>query len=136
MVLSLRFSRTFVAVNCQRLPVAMTNGAMDLQRIFSLLRRLPPWQEKVIRLRFGLGCRRAHPAAEVAEQFGVSAQVIGGWLGAGLRRLAEYGVTRNELRQAARWQEEAMTTAGSKRRKCSPSSSSAQRPSSAGPELH
>ncbi len=40
--------------------VRTTNGAMDLQNLSSLLRRLPPRQEKVIGLYFGLGCRRAH----------------------------------------------------------------------------
>jgi Sigma-70, region 4 len=110
---------------------------MDLQQISSLLRRLPPRQEKVIRLRFGLGCRRAHSAAEVAEQFGVSAQVMGGLLRAALRRLAEYGVTPSDLRQAAQWQQNqsaAIATAASGRRKCSPSRSPARHPPSGTPE--
>jgi DNA-directed RNA polymerase sigma subunit (sigma70/sigma32) len=46
-------------------------------------------QEKVLRLYFGLGCERTRTAGEMAEEFGVSAQVIGGILGAGQRRLGD-----------------------------------------------
>ena len=60
---------------------------MDLQRISGLLRKLSPRQEKVIRRLFGLGCQRPHSAREVAQEFGVSAQVIAGLLGAAQRRL-------------------------------------------------
>jgi DNA-directed RNA polymerase sigma subunit (sigma70/sigma32) len=75
---------------------------MDLQRISGLLRKLSPRQEKVIRLYFGLGCRQSHSAREVAHEFGVSAQVIAGVLGAAQRRLAPDGLTFSQLREAAR----------------------------------
>jgi DNA-directed RNA polymerase sigma subunit (sigma70/sigma32) len=75
---------------------------MDLQRISGLLRKLSPRQEKVIRLYFGLGCRQSHSAREVAHEFGVSAQVIAGLLGAAQRRLAQDGLTSSQLREAAR----------------------------------
>ena len=77
---------------------------MDLQRISGLLRKLSPRQEKVIRLFFGLGCQRPHSAREVAQEFGVSAQVIAGLLGAAQRRLAQEGLTSSQLREAARWE--------------------------------
>jgi DNA-directed RNA polymerase sigma subunit (sigma70/sigma32) len=48
---------------------------------------LPPRQEKVIRLYFGLGCQRPHSALEIAEAFEVSSQVIAGILGAAESRL-------------------------------------------------
>ena len=75
--------------------------------------------------------------AEVAEQFGVSAQVIGRSLGAALRRLAKDGVKPSDLRQAARWQQnqsEAMATAGTGRRKGTPSHSWVQHPPDGAPE--
>lgn len=59
-------------------------------------------QEKVLRLYFGLGCERTRTAGEMAEEFGVSAQVIGGILGAGQRRLATEGLTVQDLQAAAR----------------------------------
>ena len=61
---------------------------MDLKRISEILRRLPPRQEKVIRLYFGLGCQRPHSALEIADKFEVSSQVIVGLLCAAERRLA------------------------------------------------
>jgi DNA-directed RNA polymerase sigma subunit (sigma70/sigma32) len=75
---------------------------VDMDRISGLLRGLLPRQEKVIRLYFGLGCERAHSAQEMAEEFGVSAQVIAGTIGAAQRRLAQEGLTANDLREAAR----------------------------------
>ena len=79
---------------------------MDLDRISGLLRGLRPQQEKVIRLYFGLGCQRPHSAQELAEEFGVSAQVIAGILGAAQRRLAQDGLTSSQLREAARLETE------------------------------
>jgi DNA-directed RNA polymerase sigma subunit (sigma70/sigma32) len=75
---------------------------MDGKRIGELLRKLSPRQEKVIRLYFGLGCQRSHSAREMAQEFGVSAQVIAGILGAAQRRMAREGVTSSQLREAAR----------------------------------
>ena len=77
---------------------------MDLQRISGLLRKLSPRQEKAIRLFFGLGCQRPHSAREVAQECGVSAQVIAGLLGAAQRRLAQDGLSSSQLREAARWE--------------------------------
>jgi DNA-directed RNA polymerase sigma subunit (sigma70/sigma32) len=79
---------------------------MDLKRISEILRRLPPRQEKVIRLYFGLGCQRSHSALEIAQAFAVSSQVIAGILGAAQRRLAGIGLTAIEIREAARWEAE------------------------------
>jgi DNA-directed RNA polymerase sigma subunit (sigma70/sigma32) len=72
---------------------------MDLHRISELLRKLSPRQEKVIRLYFGLGCQLPHSAQEMAAEFGVSAQVIAGILGAAERRLAKEGLSASQLRE-------------------------------------
>ena len=53
-----------------------------MDRISRLLRGLRPRQEKVLRLYFGLGCERPHSAQEMAEEFGVSVEVIAGVIGA------------------------------------------------------
>jgi DNA-directed RNA polymerase sigma subunit (sigma70/sigma32) len=73
-----------------------------MDRISRLLRGLRPQQEKVLRLYFGLGCERPHSAQEMAEEFGVSAQVIAGIVGAAERKLAQDGLTASDLRKAAR----------------------------------
>jgi choline dehydrogenase-like flavoprotein len=52
---------------------------------------LSPRQEKVTRMYYGLGCQRPHSAPEMAQEFGVSEQVLaafwglrsGGWRGKG-----------------------------------------------------
>ena len=75
---------------------------MDLPGISGRLGKLSPQQEKVIRLYFGLGCERPHSAREIAQEFGVSAQVIAGILGAAQRRLAQEGLTSSHLREVAR----------------------------------
>jgi RNA polymerase primary sigma factor len=75
---------------------------MDLPRISELLRKLSPRQEKVLRLYFGLGCRRCHSALEVAQEFGVTVPVIAGLLGVAQRRLKQDGLTARHLRAAAR----------------------------------
>ena len=80
---------------------------MDLERISQLLRGLPPRQEKVLRLYWGLGCERPHSAPEMAEELGVSAQVIAGIIGAAQRGLAQEGLTASDLREAARHATEA-----------------------------
>ena len=79
---------------------------MDLHRLSGLLRKLSPRQEKVIRLYFGLGCARPHSAQEMAQEFGVSAHMIAGILGAAQRRLVQEGLTSSQLREAARQQAE------------------------------
>ena len=79
---------------------------MDLEDVSERLRKLSPQQEKVIRLYFGLGCERPHSAREMAQEFGVSAQVIAGILGAAQRRLAREGLTSSHLREAARCEAE------------------------------
>jgi hypothetical protein len=79
---------------------------MDLNGISEILRMLPPRQEKVIRLYFGLGCQRPHSALEIAQAFEVSSQVIAGILGASQRRLAGIGLTAVQIREAARWEAE------------------------------
>ena len=40
------------------------------------LRTLPPIEEKVVRLSYGIGCQRAHSVAEIAAEFGVGAELI------------------------------------------------------------
>ena len=80
---------------------------MDMDRISRLLRGLRPMQEKVLRLYFGLGCERRHSAPEMAEEFGVSAQVIAGIIGGAQRRLKQEGLTASDLREAARHASEA-----------------------------
>lgn len=80
---------------------------MDLPQISRLLRKLNPRQEKVVRLFFGLGCQRPRSAREVAQEFGVSVQVIAGLLGAAQRRL-----TSSQLRQAARGEADLRRSSG------------------------
>jgi hypothetical protein len=79
---------------------------IDLNRISEILRMLKPRQEKVIRLYFGLGCKRPHSALEIAQAFEVSSQVIAGILGAAERRLARIGLTPIQMRAAARQEAE------------------------------
>jgi RNA polymerase primary sigma factor len=73
---------------------------MDPERLSKILRRLTPRQEKVLRLYFGLGCKRLHSIAEMAAEFGVSSELITGILGAATKRLAEVGITTRHLREA------------------------------------
>jgi hypothetical protein len=80
---------------------------VDMDRISRVLRGLRPMQEKVLRLYFGLGCERPHSAQEMAEEFGLSVQVIAGTIGAAQRRLAQEGLTASDLREAARHATEA-----------------------------
>src|ERR1700722_13344452 len=44
-------------------------------RILSLA-TLPPIEEKVVRLSYGIGCERAHSVAEIAVEFGVGADLV------------------------------------------------------------
>jgi hypothetical protein len=60
---------------------------VDLGHLSGRLRKLSPRQEKVLRLCFGLGCERPHSALEMAQEFGVSAPVIAGMVGAAERPL-------------------------------------------------
>lgn len=79
--------------------------AMDqnpVSALTALLRGLRPLQEKIVRLYFGMGCQRSHSAAEIAREFQVSSQVIGGILGGAQRRLAKVGWTPRKLAEAAR----------------------------------
>lgn len=74
--------------------------AVDRHRLADLLKTLSPMQEKVVRLYFGLGCQRCHSAFEIAQEFHVSPQVIGGILSGAQRTLRKVGWTASELRQA------------------------------------
>ena len=68
---------------------------MDPDLISALLREhLSPWQEKVVRLYFGLGCSESHPAAEIAQAFGVSPQMISGTVHQAQTKLTPIGLTR------------------------------------------
>jgi hypothetical protein len=87
-------------LNCQGIPEG--GKPVDMDRIGGLLRGLRSMQEKVLRLYFGLGCKRPHSAQEMAEEFGVSGQAIAGTIGGAQRRLAQEGLTANDLREAAR----------------------------------
>jgi DNA-directed RNA polymerase sigma subunit (sigma70/sigma32) len=73
-----------------------------LEHFSKILRRLTPRQEKVVRLRFGFGCKRSHSVSEIAAEFGVSASLIARILEAAISRLAEAGVTMRELAKSAR----------------------------------
>ena len=95
-----RRSRDRAAVNCHQ--GSHRTGPNESPGHFRLLRKLRPRQERVIRLYFGLGCERPHSAREMAEEFGVSVQVIAGLLGAAQRRLGREGLTSIHLREAAR----------------------------------
>ncbi len=75
---------------------------MNLNRISELLRQLTARQEKVVRLYFGLGCRQAHSAQEIAAAFGVSPRTIAGTLQAATRKLAQQGSSNWRLTTMAR----------------------------------
>ena len=77
------------------------NMKADSERLSKILRRLTPRQEKVVRLHFGLGCKRSHSVAEIAAEFGVTTALITGILEAATRRLAKAAVMIRELREAA-----------------------------------
>lgn len=64
------------------------------------LRTLPPIEEKVVRLIYGIGCQRRHSVAEIAVEFGVATDLVAAILQEGERRLAERGVPREQLQQA------------------------------------
>ena len=74
---------------------------MDLPGLAAVLRKLSPRQEKVTRMYYGLGCQRPHSAPEMAQEFGVSEQVIAALLGAAQRRLARELLSAGDLRPAA-----------------------------------
>ena len=80
-----------------------------------VLRKLSPRQEKVTRMYYGLGCQRPHSAPEMAQEFGVSEQVIAALLGAAQRRLAREGLSAGDLREAARQPAEVLPSAPSER---------------------
>jgi DNA-directed RNA polymerase sigma subunit (sigma70/sigma32) len=64
------------------------------------LRTLPPIEEKVERLSYGIGCQRAHTVAEIAAEFGVGADLVEAILEEAKRHLAERGVARQRLQQS------------------------------------
>ena len=78
--------------------------AWDTEQLSALLRGLEPLPEKVVRLRYGLGCQRAHGVADIAHALGLSPNVIAGLLEVAEARLAAVGWTPRELRAAAGWQ--------------------------------
>ena len=88
---------------------------MDLPGLAEVLRKLSPRQEKVTRMYYGLGCQRPHSAPEMAQEFGVSEQVIAALLGAAQRRLAREGLSAGDLREAARQPAEVLSAAPSER---------------------
>jgi DNA-directed RNA polymerase sigma subunit (sigma70/sigma32) len=73
----------------------------DQEHLSKILRRLTPQQEKVVRLYFGLGCKRSHSVAEIAEEFGGSSALISDILGAATKELAKAGITMEELQAAS-----------------------------------
>jgi DNA-directed RNA polymerase sigma subunit (sigma70/sigma32) len=77
------------------------NMAQRPDRLSEILRRLTPQQEKVVRLYFGLGCKRSHSVAEMAEEFGVSSALVTDILGEAEKELAKVGITAKELQAVA-----------------------------------
>ena len=75
--------------------------AWQADRVSALLRELDPLQEKVVRLRYGLGCQRQHSATEIARALEISAEGIAVILREALDRLAQVGLTPRQLRAAA-----------------------------------
>ena len=75
--------------------------AVHRNQVAALLGGLSPLQEKIVRLYFGIGCERSHSASEIAREFQVSSQVIGGILAGAQRRLAKVGLTPCKLTEAA-----------------------------------
>jgi len=54
-----------------------------------------------VRLRYGIGCQRAHSAAEIAAEFRVGVELVEAILEVAEQRLSEQGVNRDQLQQAA-----------------------------------
>ena len=71
---------------------------MDASQIAACLRRLPPLQEKIVRLHYGRGCGRAHSVRAIAREFAMTPEVIGGILMEAQRRLAKSGMQPGDLR--------------------------------------
>jgi len=69
-------------------------------KLGAALRTLRPIEEKVVRLSYGIGCQRAHSAAEIAAEFGVGVDLVEAILEEAEQRLAEQGVPRRQLLQA------------------------------------
>ena len=78
-------------------PTAKPEGEMA-----ACLRALPPLQEKVVRLRYGLGCASAHWVRAIAHAFAMPPEVIGGILIEAESRLKGMGLQPDDLRAAAR----------------------------------
>lgn len=64
---------------------------MDIRigQLRRFLRDLPPLQNKVVRLYWGIGCDRAHSQVEVAERVGLSQTTVSRALAAGMAALCE-----------------------------------------------
>lgn len=75
---------------------------LDSAGLSKILRRLTPRQEKVVRLRFGLGCKRSHSVVEIAAEFGVSTALVTRILEAATRRLAKAGAVMRVPPESAR----------------------------------
>ena len=74
----------------------------NASQIAACLCRLNALQEKVVRLRYGLGCRRGHPVRAIADALQMAPAVIGDILRDAEQRLAEMGWEPRQLRAAAR----------------------------------
>ena len=74
---------------------------LPADQLSELLRGLEPLQEKVVRLRYGLGCQRRHSPREIARAFQVPPEVIRGILREAHQRLANAGWAPGQLRAAA-----------------------------------
>lgn len=72
---------------------------MEEQDIAGALRKLPPIEEKVVRLHYGIGCQRTHSTAEIAEAFGMTEALVKDILEKAEERL-EPGLGRRQLQGA------------------------------------
>lgn len=78
----------------------------DIERLSAVLRTLAPKEEKLIRLRYGIGCQRPHSADEMGEFFRVSTWRINRILREARAQLRTFGLEACDLSTAGAFQRE------------------------------
>jgi DNA-directed RNA polymerase specialized sigma24 family protein len=76
-----------------------SESAESPNSLATALRTLPPMEEKVLRLSYGIGCQRAHSTAEIAAAFGMRTDLVETILEEAEQHLAEHGVPPDRLQQ-------------------------------------
>lgn len=98
-----------VAGQAQKAPV---NLEYDPEQLSVVLRTLSPKQEKLIRLRYGIGCEREHWPGEIAEHYKVSARTVNVGLRDARTNLRSFGLGPRDLARAGAFQQAVLATGG------------------------